>query len=476
MPPPIDNPPDPDGQAPLLQQQRQREVEALGTSGLAAVAVAGGGAANLSARRNTIMTERAASTIPIDKFDSAKDDFDDWIERFEASVALATNAQTTARKNELYLSWLTLWLDEPARGVLKQIPAGTVYETANNVKGVKDRLKELLVDPNDVYKWRALKKKITWDGKECFQSLASRVIRAVDKYEKELDQTARNSSYFFRFREALPKVYQDTIDVSIGKNEQTIDNAKEMATRVKMTRSDNEVSFDCAAMSESSVADSRIRGLELQMSELGTKLDSLSVKVGSEGKGRSRDPGQSRSGSGYRSGSSERYRRDSRDRDRYGGRRDSRDRNRYGDRYDRGYRRDDDRDFRWDSSSDNRRWEERRDWDRRDDCEDYDHDGRDDRDDRDDRSSRDNRGDHDSGRSKSGDGGRNNGNRNEWDNGGNRNWGDSGNRGNSRNRDSYRAVKTDNESREGDIESAVLGACADIVKRRPKQSGRLGKK
>ena len=61
------------------------------------------------------MTEKAASTIPIDNFDSTKDDFDDWIERFENAVKLACNPQTEARKSALYLQWLVLKLDAAAR-------------------------------------------------------------------------------------------------------------------------------------------------------------------------------------------------------------------------------------------------------------------------------------------------------------------------------------------------------------------------
>ena len=480
------------------------------------------------------MTERAASSIPIEIFDSAKDDFDDWIERFESAVALATNAQSADRKNILYLTWLPLKLDPAARGVLRQIPATTVYATANGVKGVKELLKELLVDPGDVYRWRAMKKKITWDGKECFQSLATKVIRAVDKFEKELDQNARNSSYFFRFREALPKVYQDSIDVTIGKDEQTIENAKELAGRVKLTRPDHEVTFECAAMSDSAVADNRVHGLELQISELGTKLDNLSVSVAGAdgGKDRSKAPSQDRPSYGYRAGSGERYRRDNRDQGGYGGRSDSRD------RPSRDYRRD--QDYRREDSRDRGRWEERRGYDQRD-YRDYRPDSRDrrgfdrrsspspfgrrdqsrgwgndrgnynnrgDQNDRGDQNNRGDRGDRygqNNGRSNNSryvrdeSGIRNQGNsdnrnnrgdgrdRNDRGNSGNRNnRGNSGgrnnqgndgsrnNRGDSGSRDNFRSLKTEDEFSESDVDNAVLNACADVVKRRSKRSGRPG--
>ena len=269
--PPVDFPLEPEIQAPQLHPPASDDDPLEGVAGIFQVAEEEDDIAEIGDLGDK-MTEKAPSQLPLDKFVSGTDDFDEWIERFETSVALATNAQSEARKNVLYLQWLPLWIDEPARAVLRQIPPGTVYQTANDVKGVKALLKDLLLDPNEVYQWRAMKKKITWDGKEDFQVLATRVIRAVDKYEKDLDQNARNNSYFFRFREALPKVYKDSIDVSLNKDERTIENAKELATRVRGTQPNHEVSFEAAAMADSSMFDNRVRGLELQVSELGTKI------------------------------------------------------------------------------------------------------------------------------------------------------------------------------------------------------------
>ena len=215
--------------------------------------------------------EKAASGISIADFNSNKDDFDEWIELFEASVELATNPQTNDRKHALFLKWLTIKLDPPARAVLKQITPGTAYATAGGVKGVKDQLSELLIDEHEVYKWQAHKLKLTWDQKESFQELATRVKRAVDKYEKDLDATSREKAYFFRFREALPKQYRNCIDVSCVKTERTLENAKEIALRVQLTQ-DEDADLTGAAM-----ADDRIHGLELKVAELGTKMDNLSL-------------------------------------------------------------------------------------------------------------------------------------------------------------------------------------------------------
>ena len=507
MPPVLDLPPDPDARAP------QHQPPLIGDADLENL-----GAENVEEEEDDFaevedsddeMTEKAPSQLPIDKFVSGTDDIDDWIERFETAVKLATNAQTDQRRNELYLQWLPLWIDEPARAVLRQIPTGTAYQTVNNVKGVKALLKELLLDPNDAYQWRAMKKKVTWDGKEDFQVLATRVIRAVDKYEKDLDQNARNNSYFFRFREALPKVYKDSIDVSLNKDERTIENAKELATRVRGTQPDHAVSFEAAAMVDSSVADNRIHGLELQVTELGTKIDNLNIK-GDGDRGKDREPSRNRDSG--RSGSNERYRRDSRDRGGYGGRRDSRDRGgygrrdsrdrggydrrdsrdrdrgRYGGRDDRGYRRDYSRDYRRDNSynrrdsSYNRRRDDGRDRNRR-------NDDRDRRNYNDRRPSPSPSGGRDQSRGRGSrdrdyrgtDKGRNSGNdRNDRNN----DRRDGGNRGHrvvkdvSGDRGNYRGNRVEDESSDEDIDNAILAACAETLKKKPsgrsKRSGRQG--
>ena len=210
--------------------------------------------------------ERGASSIPCNDFQSGKDDFDSWIEKFETAVNVATNASED-RKHPLYLMWLPLKLDEEARAVLKQVPAAATY---TNTKAL---MKDLLIDEVEVYKWRAMKSQITWDGKESFQALSTRVKSSVDKYEKEHTAASKQWAYFFRFRAALPEVYQDFIDVSLPKDSKTIDNAKELALRVQMTQRDKsdeakQVSFTGAAM-----ADDRIHALELEMAKLSTQIN-----------------------------------------------------------------------------------------------------------------------------------------------------------------------------------------------------------
>ena len=243
--------------------------------------------------------ERGASSIPCDDFQSGKDDFEAWIERFQAAVDVATNAPA-GRKNALYLQWLPLKLDDEARAVLKQVPTGTDYTNTINL------MKDLLIDEFEVYKWKAMKSQILWDGKESFQALSTRVKRAVDKYEKELPADSKEWAYFFRFRAALPEIYQDYIDVGLPKDSKTIDNAKQLALRVQMTQRDKsseekQVPFTGAAMN-----DDRIHALEMQMAELKTQQNNDQSKKSRDDRRDSRgsdryDRSQSRDHGGYQS-------------------------------------------------------------------------------------------------------------------------------------------------------------------------------
>ena len=438
-----------------------------------------------SSEDDDMAREKAASSIPILDFVSSKDDFDDWIERFEVAVNLACTPQTAARKRELYLQWLPLKLDATARAVLKQIPANTAYEVVQGVNGVKAQLKELLIDPNEAYKWQALKNKITWDGIESFQALATRVEQAVEKYEKELDAAARRRSYFFRFREALPKVYQDAIDIGLAKGERSLANAKELALRVQMTRPEQNVDFTGASMS-----DDRVHGLELKVAEIGTKLDNLVLDL--KDKKDEKDPKRDsmerykgnrsqgrqsygRSSSGW---SSDGRRDDRRDRDkRYDrDRRDNRDRDR-----NRGDSRDRDRNRRDSRDRDRNRGDSRNRDGNRGDSRDRDRNRRDDR-------NRD--------RNRGGDGRRDSGKDRDYRRGGDRN-GRGGNRdGSSRGRDSstsrerepsrergknrnrdkgdnkveFRSLKTADESSNDHSESEAEPAVRKKVKKKRKEN------
>ena len=124
-------------------------------------------------------TNERASSIPVDTFRTGLEDLDEWFEIFENAVNLAMNPSTDERKSELCKAWLPIKLDAEARAVFKQIPTTLTYAQT------KAQLKDRLVDPNEVYKWKAMKSRIIWDGKESFQALATRVKRAVDVARSE---------------------------------------------------------------------------------------------------------------------------------------------------------------------------------------------------------------------------------------------------------------------------------------------------
>ena len=238
------------------------------------------------------VTNERASSIPVDSFRSGVDDLDEWFEIFENAVKLAMNPSSDDRKWQLCKSWLPIKLDSEARAVYKQIPSTLTYEQT------KAQLKDRLVDPNEVYKWKAMKTQIVWDGKESFQALATRVKRAVDNYEKELDDNGKKWAYFFRFRESLPETpYQDYIDLSLTKQDRTIENAMELASRVKMTQRDKEPAKEPkqVAFTGLAMADDRIGGLELAIAQLGTEVRNMSVQgKPSDDRGRSTSDGYTR--------------------------------------------------------------------------------------------------------------------------------------------------------------------------------------
>ena len=212
--------------------------------------------------------ERAAHSIPITEFISGKDDFDEWVDLFQDAVKLATNAQNEARKHALYLEWLPLKLDDEARAVYRQCEGATWDDR-------KASMKDLMIDPQEIYKWKAKVGKVAWDGKESFHRLATRVKRAVDKFDKDMNDASKANEYFFRFREALPDNYKTAIDMGCSANERTLERAKELALRLQMTQAsteDKSVSFVGASMSED-----RLKTLEFSVKELGNKFDDMKL-------------------------------------------------------------------------------------------------------------------------------------------------------------------------------------------------------
>ena len=186
---------------------------------------------------------KGTSHIGIEHFKSGVDDFDEYVEMFEKAVDLATKAPTQADREKAYWDWLLLRLDKPARAILSQaiVTVEAAARAANRPatwQELKDELKTLLIDPHEEYKWHAKLMTIKWDGVEAFHALASRVISAVNKFDKAMDEAYKKREYFLRFRMALPKEpYQDAIDMNIGFTSHSIKDAILIAQRAQLIQS-----------------------------------------------------------------------------------------------------------------------------------------------------------------------------------------------------------------------------------------------
>ena len=187
----------------------------------------------------------------------------------ETAITLATNARD-AHRDSLCLKWLPLKLDAASRAIYKQIDRALTWTE------MKAELKKLLIDPQEAYKWQAKRSTIKWDGKESFHALASRIITAVAKYDPDLPDAARQKEHFFRFREALPREYQNAIDMGCGPTERTLEFAKDLAQRTKMTQEydDKAVTFAGAGLEES-----RTSSLELALARIDSKLENMNSTI-----------------------------------------------------------------------------------------------------------------------------------------------------------------------------------------------------
>ena len=286
---------------------------------------------------------KAVHSIPVKEFRSGIDHFDEWIKLFEKAIGIsyqtatagATAAAAAAALETAYKQWLPLKLDDKARLVYDGVADGEWAQ-------FKSDLRKALIDPQDEYLWHVRRVTIIWDGVESFRSLGTRIMRAVDTYHTE----NRANEYFFRFRMALPKDYKKAIDLGCAKGNRTIDNAIDIAERLRVADIDasedttitpttptaaslptpKAVSFSGAAMS-----DDRLKSLELAVQGMSIRLDNVEATKKPD------DDPTGRKESARREFFGDRNRRSpSRDDDRRGDRRES---------YDRG-RRDDSRDGR----------------------------------------------------------------------------------------------------------------------------------
>ena len=221
--------------------------------------------------------DRPATSIPCDNFNSDVDHLPDYIPIFENACIVATNP-SDAKKESTFLQWFPIKLDKRARDLFKSI-----VQTNKSWATIWGELKELLIDPQERYNWKAKKSTITWDGKETFHALETRIKRAVDLFE---DPAVVKSEYFFRFRAALPKEYRKAIDLGCEEDARTIENAKKCALRLQLALADDDddatssknVAFSGAAMVDTTGSD-RVKALGMSFQDLslqmGDRRDSL---------------------------------------------------------------------------------------------------------------------------------------------------------------------------------------------------------
>ena len=380
--------------------------------------------------------ERATSNVNVKDFDSKKDDFEKWVSLFEKAVMLATNVRERNQASELYKLWLPLKLDEHARGLLDTIDANATWDNTKN------ELTNKLIDPQDKIRWQSKLITVKWDGSETIYALSNRIIRAVNKYERDMPQACKDREYFNRFLQAFKKPMRRFINACCPIDERTLESAIEAAQRYLLANADGEESEDRAEESQKAVTfasgnlnPDRATSLETAMAGMTTAMEQMAVSVRKQTKmyektqsdvrdlsdrmsalerdrknNRSRDQSRDR----YNNRSTSRDRDRNRSRDRYDDRDRRRSRDRYNDRprtpsRDRDYRRSDNR-------RDDNRDSGRRDNDRDNDRRDNRRDDRRDRD-RDDRRDNDSRRDNNSRRSDRRDNDRGNGDRNRNSNG-----------------------------------------------------------
>ena len=220
--------------------------------------------------------EKLTAKVDVERFESANDDFEKWVELFESAVKLATNTSGD-RLKELCIAWLPHKIDEEARRLLDQA-------VKTNWSELKEELSELFVDPQERYKWQARQIKITWDGKESLHQLATRTTRMVDKYDKKLDQESKDREYFLRFMGAFKGPMRRFIFMGCPEGGRTIDAAKDLAMRYQLTMVDEEGSedaeaFKAVAFEGGTLQPDRATGIETALAGITTSLENMAVTM-----------------------------------------------------------------------------------------------------------------------------------------------------------------------------------------------------
>ena len=190
-----------------------------------------------------------------------------------------TEAAEAAALPFLYKQWLPLKLDETASSHLDSIDTVT-----NTWAAIKSKLVDLLIDPHERMRWRARTFTIKWDGKESIHMLATRVVHAVDKYDKHLPADLKEDEYFSRFRIAFKKTLRRVIDMNCPEGHQTIEGAKGAVMRYQLANAGDEDADDgdpykAVGFAAAHLQPDRATSLESSIAAIGTKMEDLAISI-----------------------------------------------------------------------------------------------------------------------------------------------------------------------------------------------------
>ena len=234
---------------------------------------------------------RGASSINCRDFDSKKDDFGRWIQKFEKAVKLATNARDgDDQLHFLYKEWLSLKLDDDATSHLDTLDTERL-----DWDQIKDQLAELLIDPQEELLWRSREVTVVWDGQESVHLLANRIKRGVDKHYKAYPQAVRELEYYNRFRVAFEWPIKRVIDVATPKGHQTLANATNAVSCYLLSSQSEKaakggaqtkagdpykaVQFAGPQLNSGQLHPDRATSLETSMASLATSMENMSLSM-----------------------------------------------------------------------------------------------------------------------------------------------------------------------------------------------------
>ena len=92
------------------------------------------------------MADRPPFSLAVSNFRSSEDNFESWVDLFEAAIKLGYPTADVATLESHCITWLPLKLDDRARIVYRSITAGANWATT------KAELKKLLVE-DQVHDW-----------------------------------------------------------------------------------------------------------------------------------------------------------------------------------------------------------------------------------------------------------------------------------------------------------------------------------